>query len=131
MEETKRKRIEITKDWNAEERKGKVGVFEGNLLVAVVGECVSRPEYRLPLAQRIVTAVNCHDELLDTLKVMVETRVRHSIHALHPSKRFCDQCGQNSKTAVHVEGCPVGIAETVIARAEQIEGEGKLKRGER
>lgn len=56
--------------WTYEEIDGKHGVFEGGLLVAVVGECVhpDRPEYAKEFAEKIVTAVNAHDHLVAALQ---------------------------------------------------------------
>lgn len=130
MEETKQKQ------WTIRKRNGVItSASEGAASIEAFPWAVDGPQAPFAFgelcaltatrdkADEIVRAVNSFDELVDALKAMIETRVRHSTHALHPSKRFCNHCGQNSETAVHVEGCPVGIAEDVIARAEQIEGE--------
>jgi hypothetical protein len=46
----------------------KHGLFEGNLLVAVVGECVARSEQARELAQTIKTRVNTHTQLVAALE---------------------------------------------------------------
>lgn len=57
-------------------------------------------------------------ELLAALRANIEGRVRMSINACHPSKRFCDICGTNSEKVVHSPNCPVNLAEIAIAKAE-------------
>jgi hypothetical protein len=50
----------------------KHGLFEGNLLVAVVGECVARSEQARELAQTIKTRVNTHTQLVAALESLVQ-----------------------------------------------------------
>ena len=57
--------------WNYEEIAGKHGVFEGNLLVAIVGECAARPEYATMHAKQIVNDHNNHARLTEALRGMV------------------------------------------------------------
>lgn len=57
-------------------------------------------------------------EMLEALKALVNLKITQSHLALHPSKRFCNECGRNSETEVHFDGCPVLIAEQAIAKAE-------------
>jgi len=52
---------------------GKHGLFEGNLLVAVVGECASRPEHAAELARIIQSRVNSHTQLVAALEQMRST----------------------------------------------------------
>jgi hypothetical protein len=51
-----------------EEIDGKHVLFEGNLLVAVVGECLARSEYARTLAQEIKLRVNTHAALVRALE---------------------------------------------------------------
>jgi hypothetical protein len=97
------------------------GIMSGTKLVAVADG--STRDERLANAQLIVTAVNSHERLLGALKDMVALRIKRSPHALHPSKLFCQHCGQNSEQRLHVEGCQVETAELVIAAAEKRKGE--------
>lgn len=52
-------------NWTYEAYDGKHGIFEGTLLIAVVGECFARSESARDVAQEVVRVWNEHDALVE------------------------------------------------------------------
>lgn len=64
---------------------GKHGIFEGNLLVAVVGECFARPESAGDVAREMARVWNQHDTLVEQrdllVKALQDVRAKFFEHA--------------------------------------------------
>lgn len=97
--------------WEYQELNGKHGVFEGNLLIAVVGECFARPAEAAVVARQIVVDNNQHDTLIEQRDRLVK-----ALRDLLECSRCQNGCAPDDMS------CATSQADSVLATIEQ-EGE--------